>query len=267
MRRAWLRRACGNDRGGLLHSPAGVLGILLAASLLAPGGAGAASLAPSRAGLMRQVQVAESHGYAYLADVDEVRRHVETGHLVRLHGNRDYVLKQTVSLPYARPEVKLFIERLSRQMRSATGERLVVTSLVRPKSRQPRNASPLSVHPTGIAIDLRVPAGRRARSWLESTLLGLEARRVLEAARERRPPHYHVVLFPEAYRADLDARGVLASAGTGAGDAVPTTYRVRRGDTLWGIAHRHRTTVGLLQRMNGLASTLIQPGQVLHLPG
>jgi LysM repeat protein len=48
-------------------------------------------------------------------------------------------------------------------------------------------------------------------------------------------------------------------------------YRVRAGDTLWGIATAHfagdpREGVWELQRRNGLAGAVIQPGQVLVLP-
>lgn len=111
-----------------------------------------------------------------------------------------------VSFPYTRPLVKQFIERLAAQYRAATGERLVVTSLVRPTSRQPRNASPYSVHPAGIAVDFRVPASSNDRFWLEATLLMLEGEGVLDVTRERRPPHYHVAIFPEEYETYLSKR-------------------------------------------------------------
>jgi hypothetical protein len=104
-----------------------------------------------------------------------------------------------VSFPYSRDAVKLFVERLARDYRAATGDRLVVTSLTRPVSRQPRNASPLSVHPTGMAVDFRVPKKLAHRRWLERTLLSLENRNVLDATRERHPAHYHVAVFPREY--------------------------------------------------------------------
>jgi len=76
-----------------------------------------------------------------------------------------------------------------------------VTSLTRPMSSQPRNASPLSVHPAGMAVDLRVPADDSARAWLEHVLLKLENAGVLDVTREHHPPHLHVALFPAAFRA------------------------------------------------------------------
>lgn len=227
----------------------------------------AASLAPSRSGLMRQVRQARSHGYSTLQTERQVRDFVARGLLVNLPGSSDYEVKPTVQLPYARPEVKLFVERLSRQYRKACGEKLVITSLTRPKNRQPRNSSYLSVHPTGMAMDLRVSWRRSCRSWLEGALLSLERSDVLEAARERRPPHYHVVLFPRPYLEYLETRlGVDAEFPGLASEPAAFEYRVRRGDSLWEIARRHGTTVQHLKRLNGIRSNLLRPGQVLAIP-
>ena len=228
----------------------------------------AASLTPTRPALLNQVHQARSHGYSYAAGSADVSRLLQDGELVPLPGNRSYVVKHTVKLPYARPEVKLFVERLASQYRAACGEKLVVTSLIRPKSQQPRNSSPLSVHPTGMALDLRVSANRRCRSWLESALLGLEASGTLEAARERRPPHYHVVVFPKPYARYVAAKtGQTPVAVKAAAHGVSVkTYKVRRGDNLWKIARTHNTTVRDIQRANNLRSTRIKPSQVLKVP-
>jgi LysM repeat protein len=266
------------------------LALALAFVVLAPIVAEAASLTPSRPGLLRQVRAANDHGFAYAYDNDDVEAMVRRGDLVHLSGNRDYEVKRTVSLPYARPEVKLFVERLAGQYRGACGQKLVVTSLLRPKNRQPANSSPLSVHPTGMALDLRVSDLHACRAWLETALLNLERRGVLEAARERRPPHYHVVVFPDpyvAYVASRTGKSVVAeyrspapgapSAASATVAAVSTTpsptaasgggtYRVRAGDSLWTIARRFGTTTTALQRANGLRSTHLKIGQTLTLP-
>lgn len=161
-------------------------------------GAEAQSLRGSKASLARQNRQAQAHHFSYLERPQDVRRFVGSGLLVPVKGNRDYELAG-VSFPYARPEVRTFIERLARQYRAACGEPLVVTSLVRPNTRQPRNASEDSVHPTGMAVDLRRSAKASCRRWLERMLLQLERRRVLEATRERWPAHYHVALYPRPY--------------------------------------------------------------------
>ena len=191
---------------------------------------------------------------------------MDAGRLVPVAGTRDYTLVD-VSFPYALPEARLFIERVSAQYRRACHERLVVTSLTRPLSHQPRNASDRSVHPTGMAIDLRRPHGR-CRAWLESVLLSLEAGGVLEATVERRPPHYHVVVFPKPYAAYVKRLTARAARRTGEPAVAETTvfHVVRRGDTLTRIARRHGASIDALRRANGLTSSLILPGQALRLP-
>ena len=106
------------------------------------------ALRGSEASVNRAYARAEDHGFTFLRTSAQVERFVEAGYLVRVRSRRDFVLHE-VSFPYGRPEVKLFIERLGAQYRAACGEELVVTSLTRPLSEQPRNASDLSVHPTG----------------------------------------------------------------------------------------------------------------------
>ncbi len=252
---------------------------LLAAGLLLGGvhGGAAQSLRGSSASLDRQVAQSRQHDFTHLAGPAQLRRFVDAGLLVHLPGNRDYTLAD-VSFPFARPEVRLFVERLSSQYRRACNERLVVTSLTRPLSHQPRNASDRSVHPTGMAVDLRLPAGR-CRSWLEGVLLSLEARGVIEATRERRPPHYHIAVYPTPYAAyvrELTARtargsGETARAARGGGElpaaAAAAVHVVRRGESLDRIARRYGVTVEGLRRANGLGSPLIHPGQSLQVPG
>ena len=217
------------------------------------------SLRGSAASLDVQTSQAKRHNFTYLRGTTQVRQFVDAGLLVPVDGNHDYTLKD-VSFPFGRPEVKLFIERISGQYRRACGERLVITSLTRPKSKQPRNASNRSVHPTGMAIDLRRPQGT-CRRWLEGTLLYLEDQGVLEGTAERRPPHYHVAVFPNQYAAYVER-----SSETGAESAPqPHVYTVRRGDSLWKIARRHGASISALRRANGLTSTRIYPGQSLDV--
>ena len=216
----------------------------------------AASLGGSRASLLRQNAQARKHDFTYLRTRSQVTYFASKGWLVPVKANADFEL-HAVSFPYARPALRTFIQRLGRQYRGACGEKLVVTSLTRPRNHQPRNASPLSVHPTGMAVDLRRSNSRKCRNWLEAVLLSLESRGVLEASRERWPPHYHVAVFPEPYERYLEQ---LARQG-------PTrTHLVARGDTLWRIAQKHATTVEAVRAANKLRDNRIYPGQVLQLP-
>ncbi|HEY9420674.1 MAG TPA: DUF5715 family protein [Thermoanaerobaculia bacterium] len=245
----------------------------------------AQSLLGSRSSMLRQNEAAREHDYSYLHTSSDVYRFVERGLLVKLKGNSDYALASGyVSFPYARPEVKLFVERLSDQYREACGERLVVTSLTRPMDRQPANASHLSVHPTGMALDLRRSARASCRQWLESTLLLLEEKNVLEATREKHPPHYHVSLFPNQYLRYLDSKDELpriqiakaeeetpkstssSKSKVAKASSRSKRYKVGRGDTLWEIAQRHGVSVTTIKKANGIRSSRLRPGQTLSIP-
>ncbi|MCE2422260.1 MAG: LysM peptidoglycan-binding domain-containing protein [Gemmatimonadetes bacterium] len=235
--------------------PAHVAIGLILAGLVGGSAEAQVSLNGSARSLSLQNQVARQHDFTYLTTASRVNRFVALGYLVRVPEGSNYVL-HNISFPVARPEVKLFIERLSRQYRAACGELLYVTSLTRPKSHQPRNASSKSVHPTGMALDLRRPNNSRCRTWLESVLMQLEGSGVLEATRERRPPHYHVALFPSQYAsyvARLEAR------------AENRTYRVAVGDTLWDIARKYGVSVSSLRQRNNLSGSTIRPGQLLQI--
>jgi len=208
----------------------------------------------SRESMQQQNQHAVTHGYSFVKTSSQVADLVDSGELVRVGASRTMVL-HNVSYPYARPPVKILIERLSAQYFNACGEKLTVTSLTRPIARQPVNASDDSVHPTGMAVDLRIPSNGRCRTWLEGTLLSLERSNVLDVTRERRPPHYHVAVFPESYT------NYLATL-TGQN----REYTVQRGDTLTAVAARMDTTVAQLRASNGLRSDLIHIGEKLTVP-
>ena len=228
-------------------------------ALAAP--ATAQSLRGSGHSVDRQYRMAHTHDYTFLGSGQRIHDFVRRGYLVRVPGNANYGLAN-VSYPYARPEVKLFIERLSAQYRAACGERLVVTSLTRPRNNQPRNASRRSVHPTGMAVDIRRSSQRSCRAWLEDTLLQLERSGVLEATRERWPPHYHVAVFPRPYSryvASLPDRSLPTPSAI-------VRYRVRRGDSLWSIARDYGVEVDRLREANNLPGNRIYAGQTLRIP-
>lgn len=246
----------------------------------------AQALKGSRTTMRKQNHIAQNQDYSFLRTTSDVRRFVEKGLLVPVQGTSALKLAD-VSFPYARPAVKTFVDRLAPQYKDACGEKLVVTSLTRPLSRQPRNASDLSVHPTGMALDLRAPRRTSCRRWLERTLLSLEGKGVLDATRERRPAHYHVAIFPVAYLSYVEALtgDTKLAARTNAAPGIKiaqaskpnyasvvpvsdggSNYKVRRGDTLWSIARKHRVTVAELKRANNLGSATIKPGQTLVIP-
>ena len=164
------------------------------------------SLRGSPASMERQHAVAVRNDLSFAATPAEMRKMARRGDLVALRGDANYGLIEGADEMLARPETRLFIERLSSQYREACGEKLIVTSATRPKSTQPSNSHRLSVHPTGAAVDLRVSKSQKCRDWLEWALLGMEGSGLLDITREFRPPHYHVALFPSAYAAYAERR-------------------------------------------------------------
>jgi hypothetical protein len=155
-------------------------------------------LSGSPSSMVHQHQIALSEDYSFLRTSKDVRKLAKGGALVTVTDGPNLTLSK-VSYPYARPEVRDFVERFAARYREATGSPLVVTSLTRPASAQPQNAHKLSVHPAGMAVDLRVPADAEARVFLEKSLLEMERAGVLDVTRERSPAHYHVAVFAEAY--------------------------------------------------------------------
>lgn len=243
---------------------------LVVSTTAGPASVSAQSLRGSRASLLRQNRAAQRNEFTYLRTPSEVSRFVRLGLLVPVKGSRSYEV-DGASFPYARREVKTFIRRFSRQYREACGEKLVITSLTRPRSRQPVNSARLSVHPTGMALDLRQSDSASCRAWLEDTLLSLEAAGVVEATRERHPRHYHVAVFPKRYRRYvtqlLAKRGEeTPPTGVEAAESGPRSYEVLTGDSLWSIAAENGVTVRRLKEANGLTSSRIHPGKTLLIP-
>lgn len=257
-----------------------------AALLLCTGLVQAQTLMGSAASMEKQYQLARSYGFNFINAASEVQRNVNSRQLVRVNPDR-YMDLHAVSYPYAVSETKLFLGRLSAQYYSACGEKLVVTSLLRPRNRQPANASVRSVHPTGMAVDLRIPAKQKCRSWLENTLVSLEKERVLDVTRERYPPHYHVAVYAKQYETrvasiygsnfgqpvtelrsqpEREVTEVTVASRSAARTATQPTYIVRKGDSLSKIADRTGVSVPQLRSANGLRGNLINAGQKLRIP-
>lgn len=255
--------------------------MLPAALALCAAPSAAQTLRGSPASIDRMYNHARSADLTFFRTGVGVRSAAREGDLVRMSGNADYELSG-VSYPYALTSTRTFVQRLGAQYRDVCGEKLVITSSVRPTSLRLSNSTDRSVHPTGMAIDIRKPRGGRCLSWLRETLLHLEGQGVIEATEERRPPHFHVAVFPAPYRryvsnngggsssssgqARSASRGSSSSASSSSSRSSRTTYRVRSGDSLWTIARRHDITVNRLREANDMRGNRIVAGQVLVIP-
>jgi hypothetical protein len=223
------------------------------------------TLRGSRASVDRVYFHAVNNGIRFYETSAQINDGVRTGRLVSLPGNANYRL-HAVSYPYALPEARTFIERLAGQYRSACGEQLVVTSATRPRSMRLANSVARTVHPTGMAIDLRRPANQRCLSWLRSTLTQLDAAGVIEATEERSPPHFHVAVYPRQYSQYVQRRGGSVYVSAASSARQQHRHRVARGDSLWTLARRYGTTIERIQLANNLRTTTIRVGQTLVIP-
>ena len=232
----------------------------------------------SQASVDRMHAYAVDHSFDFLETTTSVRNAASGGKLVELAKVTSNYELHNVQHPYVMPTVKTFVERLSSQYRAYCGERMVITSAARPLNMKLRNASDLSVHSTGMAVDIRstkIPT--RCRNWLRTTLSDLERAGVIEATEEKKVPHFHVAVFPSSYTsyvANLTRSTAVAAAEEAPSsggpsesrDAATISYLVKSGDSLWGIAVKHDTSVQTLQSINRLNSNRIHPGQVILVP-
>jgi len=143
------------------------------------------------------------------ADIYEAAR---VGSLKMLSTTNDLELDR-VGWPFVLPNTLRFADSLAAEYRKGCGERMVVTSGARPLDKQPRNASPKSVHPTGMAIDFRKPRNPTCLKWMRESLVKLEDAGVIEATEERHPVHFHVAVLRQRPEQHIQ----LA-----AGDVAPT---------------------------------------------
>lgn len=210
---------------------------------------------------------------------------------VPLTGDESYELAGGVGFSYATLEARDFIMQFGPQYLAACGTPLTVTSAARPLSRQPRNANPHSVHPTGIAVDIRRPYPGPCLTWVRSALSELERRGFVEATEEHHPVHIHLAILespgtrfrlpdltngvvvarqaPDSTKVTSVANGQvsLPSADASARDAKGRVYLVRRGDTRWGVAQMAGVSVRALARINQRSPrSVLQPGTTLTLP-
>ena len=186
---------------------------LCAASLVtAATPASAQSLRGSESSVSLMYRSAVRGGLDFYETSSQVKRAILRGELVAMRGNGNYVVSN-VRTPYVRPQTKSFVANLAADYRRACGQPMVVTSATRPMSRKLVNSSSQSVHPTGIAVDLRRPSGR-CLTWLRRTLLVAERRGKVEATEERRPPHFHVAVLPVRYQKASTAIAARPSATT-----------------------------------------------------
>lgn len=154
----------------------------------------------------RQLLFAQSNGLRLATTRADYNTMVQSGYFVRLQhpqltiaARRPYVLESTAN----------FVYRLADNFTAAGCSGLRVNDATRLVSERPANGSVYSVHPAGMALDLRViNLSERCYQVLTELLSQAEAAKQADVTREYRPPHFHVVVIPSTIktRDDLVAR-------------------------------------------------------------
>jgi hypothetical protein len=249
-----------------------------------------AALRGSKASVEKMYSFARQHGYPFYLTPATLDDAIAKGKLVPLPGDENYELARGVGFSYTTTESREFIMQFAPQYLAVCGTPLTVTSAARPMSRQPRNANPHSVHPTGIAVDIRRPYPGPCLTWVRNTLAELEARGFVEATEEHHPVHIHLAVLkapgsrftlPDLTNGVRVARqappAVLAASMTATPAAPPAVtavsnvsngsvtlapqsrsdsgsgqrlYQVRQGDTLWDVAQMAGVSVKALAAAN-----------------
>src|SRR5690242_2582882 len=117
----------------------------------APRAGSAQSLRGSMASVERMYDYAVRDDLTFYETGNDVRWAAARGELVQLHSDHGYEMHR-VAFPFVRPATLTFVENLAGDYERTCGQELVVTSGVRPETRQPANSSQRSVHPTGMAV-------------------------------------------------------------------------------------------------------------------
>ena len=245
----------------------------------------------SKQSVEKMYEFAMSHHMPFYLTPVNVDDAIAKGRLVALAGDSTYELTRGVGFAYSTREAKQFVLAFAPQYLAACGVPLTVTSAARPMSNQPHNANPHSVHPTGIAVDIRRPSAGPCLTWVRGALSTLEERGIVEATEEHHPVHLHVAVLvqpgakvllpnlvktvvarqlptPPAPVATVATAAVDAKGAAGAKDAAKAqrSYTVRQGDTMWDIANRTGVSVAELKKANAHVAPALRPGTTLVLP-
>lgn len=282
----------GRARRGTMLAAAAVL--LTAAPVIHAQRAGRQpqSLRGSKASVEKMYDFAQRHRYPFYLTPATLDAAIARGRLVPLTGDENYELTRGVGFSYATAEAREFITQFAPQYLAACGAPLTVTSAARPMSRQPRNANPHSVHPTGIAVDIRRPYPGPCLTWVRTALAQLESRGFVEATEEHHPAHLHIAVLrapgarftlPDLTNGVVVARQVpppgtpivatangevsLSPAASATSDSRGRVYLVRQGDTLWEVAQKTGVSVKALADANHRSPrAALKPGTTLLLP-
>ena len=140
----------------------------------------------------QQMQYAKGRQIPLMTTVAQYEERKATGHFVPFEGPYLLVLAKR---PYALPSTVAFVTQMSVAYNAAGCGKLVVRDALRLTTERPKNGSIHSVHPAGMAIDIRVKYIKsECADWLRSYFRLKEAAGKVDGTHELEPEHLHVVV-------------------------------------------------------------------------
>lgn len=140
-----------------------------------------------------QRQYADANGFRRVRDDREYWDKVRSGEFVLLQHPNLIVL---ASRPHVLPSTATFIYEVANEFAQTGCGKLTIRGAGRTIAERPSNGSHHSVHPAGMALDLRVWLSVECHAQLEEILAARERLGQADATREHNPPHFHVVVVP-----------------------------------------------------------------------
>lgn len=145
-----------------------------------------------------QTSSLQQHSYAlkqnltFVTSAAEYQTLIAQGHFVRLKGPHLQVLAKR---PYALPSTVSFMQEMSAAYQATGCGQVVVKDAVRLMSERPPNGSWYSVHPAGMAIDIRIRyIAPECADWLRMYVRQKEAAGAVDGTHELHPEHLHIVV-------------------------------------------------------------------------
>jgi hypothetical protein len=140
----------------------------------------------------------QQFGYAmenqlpFMTNEADYETRIASGYFVRLEGP---FLEVHAKRPYALPSTVAFATEMSVAYNTFGCGRLVIKDTLRLTTERPKNGSPESVHPAGMALDIRtkyIPV--ECADWLRTYISQKEAEGKVDGTQEWKPEHLHIVV-------------------------------------------------------------------------
>lgn len=152
----------------------------------------------------------------FMATESEYQAQIGSGYFIRLESP---FMEVHAKRPYALPSTVFFVTEMAREYYVFGCGLLVVKDALRLIGERPRNGSLNSVHPAGMAVDIRtkyIPA--ECADWLRSYVIQKETEGKVDGTQEWKPEHLHIVVPLQPRGPSLLQDAAAASVGAPSSD-------------------------------------------------